>query len=286
VQTSPNIPASRSKARAFTLVDLMVSIAVIGLLVGLLTPAVAAAKAAALRSACAANVRQLGLASQMFAYERGGRMPKSVFSLSSNTAFGYAPAQTVHLRVDKSSVAQSTTASSNANTSKLKEQWDGLGQLYKLELIEAPEVFYCPRATSEHTIDRYRPKFAGESGPIIGNYQLRLTDPLKYLSDLNPNMALIANSMRSVEEHSHKNGNNMLLADMSVQWFADGLRLMAYLHPIAGQATDRGGENPIEEAWGFLDKRMVPANASDAGGGRENLKADDQDKSKKASAAG
>lgn len=52
----------RAPALGFTLVELLVVIAIIGILIALLLPAVQAAREAARRSACANNLRQLGLA--------------------------------------------------------------------------------------------------------------------------------------------------------------------------------------------------------------------------------
>ena len=67
---------TRSDARGFTLVELLVVISIIALLIGLLLPALSKAREHARRSACASNLKQIGYAMFLYATENKDFVPR------------------------------------------------------------------------------------------------------------------------------------------------------------------------------------------------------------------
>ncbi len=78
----------------FTLIELLVAIAIIAVLIAILLPALSSARESAKRTACLANFRQIGIASQMYASDYNEWLPfttpwQSVWTYTWNSGWGY-----------------------------------------------------------------------------------------------------------------------------------------------------------------------------------------------------
>lgn len=73
-----------NRSAGFTLIELLVVVAILGILLALLVPAVGASRTRAQTSACAANLRQIGLGANAYAMDHGGRLPP--FSINEDYA--------------------------------------------------------------------------------------------------------------------------------------------------------------------------------------------------------
>jgi prepilin-type N-terminal cleavage/methylation domain-containing protein/prepilin-type processing-associated H-X9-DG protein len=136
---------SASRGSAFTLIELLVVIVIIAVLAALLLPSVARAKVQAQRIACLSNLKQWGLAMQMYVGEHGDVMPRE-------SAFGMGTVS--HLWVDVRN-AGASDAWFNALPPYAKRPTASNYFRIRSDFYERPSLFQCPTARPKPSRDLY-----------------------------------------------------------------------------------------------------------------------------------
>ncbi len=224
----------RLSARAFSLTDLLVSIGVMSLLIALLLPSLSSATEQARRVRCSTQMRQVGLALQIYSFEHKDELPPSVYESGNLNQ----PNEMIGLRIEGQPGSS--------------PQWDGLGVLHDLAYMSHPQGFYCPSHHGSHDFSVYANSWAGRSqGPIASNFHYRVP-ATRSLSELSSYATLVADGMRRRSDYNHTSGNNFLKADLSVGWYNDrdskilGILVNDGVGPSVANAA-------VFECWRWLD---------------------------------
>jgi prepilin-type N-terminal cleavage/methylation domain-containing protein len=212
-QPTGALSSSRSKRRAFTIVELLVSLSIIALLTGIMMPGLRAARDGANRMVCTSNLRQMGLALYGYSALYGDQLPSTIFDDDSTLA----PQEMMALNTG------------HLPTSNSVPQADGLGWLIspEVQLIEDPRILYCPCHRGGHAVSRYEGQWQPTSPErIYCNYHYigdndRGLHSQRRLFLFAPETAIIVDGMRDRSDLNHRNGTNALRADLSARFWHD-----------------------------------------------------------------
>ena len=263
---APSRSVRATRRAGFTLVDVLVSIGVMGVLIGLMLPALSGVRETARRVNCGSNMRQIGLGVQLFADANRDRLPPTVRS----------QADRYRLRGDKSDalgdIVETMTLRFEDEALGLRglDGWDGLGLLYAGQHVNAPGVFYCPSHQGEFRASDWLDSWDAEKERVVGNYNLRLeyetghNQRVRY-SGLSSRIALVTDGFTDHSTLNHVDGTNVLRVDGSVKWFVDSSGTLAeQLNSAAFLAPDpsapSGGDDD-EGVWDDIDRTASRARA-------------------------
>ncbi|MBL4810125.1 MAG: DUF1559 domain-containing protein [Phycisphaerales bacterium] len=234
----------QTRPSGFTLIDVLVSIAVIAILIGIMLPSISKVRESARKVICSSDMRQIGLGMNLYAEDNKSILPSSVFLDDDGGRFAQPlfPQLMDTIRTNEDQYADRQWG-----------QWDGLGLLFYKGYISAPGVYYCPSHTGSHTLDKYEDQWnLNESTEIIANYQYRGIGPngQRHLYAMNSLDALVTDSLRSIEDLNHQNGLNVLAAGLSVNWFDDINSQV--MESLLSRTTDSEADDTVQ-TWQIFD---------------------------------
>lgn len=252
--------ARKHVARGFTLLDLIVSIAVITLLVSLLLPSLSTVTETGRRVVCQSNLRQVGIGLLGYTEDNKGLLAPSVFLTNTPGRVAFEPQSMISLRVAPERQFFDTA-------------WDGLGLLYHAGYTDEPKVFYCPSHQGGYRFRDQADVWQAEQGEIVGNFQYRgqgpagarrangVTPMTRFLAEIDPaQSSLISDGLRSRIEYNHTQGANFFRADMTIRWFNDrGQRIFSRLSDDKSDAQ----ASVIQNAWEQMDRAAQTTVADD-----------------------
>lgn len=254
-------PRQRFARRAFTLLDILITISIVAILLSLLLPSLTNVNETARRVACRSNIRQIGLSLTMYASANRGELPSSVFrTIRGVPGTANEPQNMLTLRL-----APDRKPDDNWNP------WDGLGLLAAGDYLNAGKTFYCPSHKGDHPYRKYAPVWNSLEYELVGNYHYRGVGPrgigrnglpiswTSVLDQIEPSSsALIVDGIRTRSDVNHAQGLNIFRADLSATWYSDPSGHLAESLPISPDAANASQQ--VDQAWGMLDAAVAGTN--------------------------
>ena len=252
------VRGARRRDSAFTLIDVLVTIAVVAVLMGILLPSMTSVRESTRRVVCGSNLRQITIGLAMYAGEQRGALPSSEYFFGSNSAGGEATGT----RGGSVSLSQLDTlriARTRGPRGDRAATWDGLGKLYATSVLPAPKLFYCPSQRGSRGFEQVSDTWLNPSAEIRGNFHFRPLGPQGQrtwwqLEGLR--VTVLSDSLSSRDLLNHATGFNIAHGDTSVDWFADVDNRVGGSLPSAA-ATDGSidGNSAILGAWEVFDSK-------------------------------
>lgn len=247
------VSGASQRLRGFSLLDLLVSIAVMVVLIAILTPSLMSAHEAARRVRCAAHIQQVGYAIHMYADDMQDRLPPADYRPDNEATSNSDRTPTPPWSNDTIMVRfESLTPGSRPIPGGASVTWDGLGILFAQQYVGNQAALYCPSHHGRHDYSQYKEEWVESYGPIACNYQYRVPPASPFLSELNSWVAIMADGMATKTDYNHRIGNNYLRIDSSVAWYADDDGSL--LRSLPDDPETAVHQNGNGENWHYLDQ--------------------------------
>jgi len=205
--------------RGFTVIELIVCMGVVAVLCGILLPSLRATREASCKLRCASNMHQIGVALVAYGIQSDNRIPPSI------NAMGAHPLRQELMASRLQDGGMAGTAG-----------WDGLGILVKGGYLGDCQCLYCPSHHGDHAFDRYAADYASKdsagvqiytnyhySGHILRQLGQGLQAPREtaITLDAGSGVLLLTDGLRTLSDFNHESGLNRMMADLSIEWWAD-----------------------------------------------------------------
>ena len=233
----PRHPKNGLPPRGFSLIELLVTLAVVSILSAILMPAFANVRTLALRLMCQNNMRAIHVGLMSYASEyRGENLPDSAYTDNRR------PQQLMAL----------SFTDTNGDAS-----WDGLGKLGmgSRRYLDDKRSYFCPAHNALHTIDNQTAQFdpsielplPGET--VYGNYHYWADWNQRVLAQQSARSRspeiLVTDGMRTRQDVNHRFGVNALRGDGSVTWLGDA-NLLAKLKDLPADDHEMAPRRQLE----------------------------------------
>ncbi len=238
-------------SRGFSLLELLVTLAVVATLSSMMFPAFSKVHDMARRLMCQNNMRSLFVALENFSSDQRQEVrlmyPSSVYVNAATDRTNPLPT----CRPQQFMALTTDTPVKRNGVERL--EWDGLGKLWAGagRYVADATTFYCPAHRSNHTIAQYADAFksrattAATSGPVYGNYHYwaawnRAAEG-RQSAQLGPSVGairdvILTDGLRTSLDLNHRAGCNALKTDGSIDWIGGTPYYQATLQLKATQA--------------------------------------------------